>query len=487
MHEAGDRRQATARELLALALPLILSNSFWTLQVTVDRVFLSHMSAEAVGAAMPTLLLIWTPLILLQNTANYATTFVAQYTGAGRPERVGPVVWQALYFAVVMGVVFMFAQPLSGPLVALAGHAPEVQVLEAAYFGPLCFSALPVLIVAAASSFFAGRGDSWTVLLINGTGLAVNAVLAYAWIFGHFGLPAWGMAGAGWATVGGSAASALLALVLMLRPRYQAQYRTWTGRAFDGALLWRLLRFGIPNGLQWTLDILAFSVFLILVGRLGPGELAATSVALTLNNVAFFPAMGLAQGVSILVGQRLGQDRPDLAERTTWIGFRIACVYMTAMALLYFFTPDLFLYLFEGDTRTPAGAALRPLVTVLLRFVAMYSLFDGMNLVFSFALRGAGDTRFVSVVCLVLSWPLMVVPTWAAWHYGWGLYWAWTFASIYIICLALIFWWRFRTGVWKTMRVIELSALALERDVRGSVSAGGSHKAPAAVPSAVAD
>jgi len=94
-------------------------------------------------------------------------------------------------------------------------------------------------------------------------------------------------------------------------------------------------------------------------------------------------------------------------------------------------------------------------VPVLLRFVAVYSLFDSMSLVFSFALRGAGDTRFVTIMALVLAWPLMVLPTWATWYYGWGLYWAWAFASAYIIALGITFLLRFRTGKWKSMRVIE--------------------------------
>jgi MATE family multidrug resistance protein len=78
---------------LRLALPLILSNSFWTLQVVIDRALLSHFSSNAMAAAMPAAMLYWTPFLLVQNIANYATTFVAQYTGAGRPERVGPAVW----------------------------------------------------------------------------------------------------------------------------------------------------------------------------------------------------------------------------------------------------------------------------------------------------------------------------------------------------------------------------------------------------------
>src|SRR5207249_8126175 len=87
--------------------------------------------------------------------------------------------------------------------------------------------------------------------------------------------------------------------------------------------------------------------------------------------------------------------------------------------------------------------------------ISLYSLFDAINLVFSFALRGAGDTRFVSLFSLALSWPLMVVPTYLAWRFNWGLYWAWTFASAYIIALAVAFLLRFLGGKWKSMRVIE--------------------------------
>ena len=92
--------QGSAWELLRLAFPLILTNSFWALQMGIDRVFLSHSSSDAVAASMPAVLLFWTPLTLLQNTAAYATAFVAQYVGAGRPRRVGPTVWQAIYFSI---------------------------------------------------------------------------------------------------------------------------------------------------------------------------------------------------------------------------------------------------------------------------------------------------------------------------------------------------------------------------------------------------
>jgi multidrug resistance protein, MATE family len=449
------QREGGGRELLQLAVPFILSSSFLTLQLVIDRALLTHASSDAVAAAMPAALLYWTPMALLQNIANYATTFVAQYLGAGRPERVGPSVWQAFYFGVLAGLCFLVLVPLASSIMALGGHSPSVQDLEARYFSILCFAALPALVVASVNSFFAGRGASWTVLLVDAAGMSVNIVLAYGLILGHWGLPAWGIEGAGWATVAGSSTSAVLALVLFLRRRYRQEFATLAGWRFDPELFHRLMRFGFPNGLLWMLDCVAFAVFIFLVGRLGDVELAASNVAFSIYMVAILPVFGLSQAISVLVGQRLGQDRPEVAARTVWTGFRLAFGYALVIAALYVLAPEPFMHFFRShsDSKAPLVMALVP---TLLRFLAVYSAFDSMTIVFSFALRGAGDTRFVTVVALVLAWPLMVIPTWATWHYHWGgVFWAWSFASAYVVALGITFLLRFLSGKWKSMRVIE--------------------------------
>ncbi len=123
--------------------------------------------------------------------------------------------------------------------------------------------------------------------------------------------------------------------------------------------------------------------------------------------------------------------------------------------LVFVLLPETLAGLFHGSQDEAMWEQIRTRVPVLLRFVAVYSLFDTMNVVFSFALRGAGDTRFVTWAALMLSWPILILPTWAALSYGWGLYWAWTFASAYIVLLAFTFCFRFRQGRWRTMRVIE--------------------------------
>jgi MATE family multidrug resistance protein len=436
---------------------LILSNSLWTMQIVIDRIFLSRSSPEEVGAGMMGAVLFWLPISLLQNTANYATTFVAQYTGAGQLHRVGPSVWQALYFSLAAGLAMLILVPLAGPILALGGHTQGLERLETAYFQCLCFSALPMLISASVCSFFAGRGDSRTVLFINGTGLGVNAVWAYALIFGNWGFPVMGIAGAGWATVIGSSTSAVLALILMFLPRYQKQFATLAGWRFDPELFRRMMRYGIPNGLFAALDTLGFTIFLFLVGQLGELELAATSITFTLNLIAILPMVGIGQAVEVLVGQRLGENRPALAERSTWAGFGAAVVFNAGMALAYLAIPDLLVLPFRSESDLAKWDQIQVWIPSLLRFVALYCLFDSVNLIFSFALRGAGDTRFVTWVAVGLSASVLVLPTWVVMQLGYGLFAAWACASAYIISLAVVFLLRFRHGAWRSMRVIEMT------------------------------
>jgi MATE family, multidrug efflux pump len=312
-----------------------------------------------------------------------------------------------------------------------------------------------MLVMAAVNGFFSGRGQTWTVLAIEAAGTAVNVVLALVWIFGRAGFPELGIAGAGWATVTGSWTSALLALVLLLQPEYREQFDTLRGWRPERELFGRLMKYGGPAGAQVFLDVLVFHVFVQLVGRLGEAATGATTLTVRLNMVAFLPMLGLGQAVSILVGQRLGADRPELAERSSYTGLKWVFGYMSMVAAVYLLFPGMLVSIFEGD-RDPAGfAAVAAIVPTLLACVAIYSLTDSVNVTFSFALRGAGDTRFVSLLTFALAWPIMVIPTFVVVRSGGSIYAAWGFATAYIMAMAVCFYLRFRTGKWKTMRVIE--------------------------------
>lgn len=467
-HPAGG-----SRELLALAAPLILSQSFMTVQVFVDTVLLAWHDPREMSASFPAVMWFWLPFGLLQVTAGYTSTFVAQYSGAGRLNRVGPAVWQGIYFALVAGILMLALLPGAPWLVAVGGHTEALQALETQYLRYLSLAALPMLIMGAVNGFFSGRGRTWTVLCIEVVGTIVNVSLALVLIFGRAGFPEMGIAGAGLATAVGSWASALLAVALLFHPSHRQEFATASGWKFEPKLFGRLLKFGGPAGGQVFLDVLVFNLFVQLVGRLSEAAMGATTLTVRLNMIAFLPMMGLGQAICILVGQRLGGDRPDLAERSAYTGLKWVFGYMSTVAAIYLLFPHALVSVFEGGRDPESFAAVAAIVPGLLVCVAAYSLADAVNVTFAFALRGAGDTRFVTLATFCLAWPIMVLPTYLVVRAGGSVNWTWWFATAHIFAMAIVFFFRFRSGKWKSMRVIE-SAVAPDQGLEpeGEASCG---------------
>ena len=452
--------------MLSVAYPLILGHMSFTAQTFMDRLFLTWYSPEAVAGAVTGLFTVWALIGLCIGTAEYLTTFIAQYFGAGRPERIGPVLWQGIYFSLLAGVVIAALAPLAGPVFALAGHAPAVQANEAAFAAILMTGALPIVLMATLSTFFAGRGSTRAVLLVNIVSTLVNIVLDYLWIFGKAGFPRAGVSGAAWSTVVAQAVGASLFLVLALRAPFRKSYCMLKGWRFDRRLFARLLRFGLPSGLQYSLEILAFALFMVLVGRISTNALAASGIAFNLNMLVFLPMLGLSIGVSSLVGRYLGAERPDLAERATWSAFWMSAAYMSACGLLYLFGGRFLLAPYAAGADPVSFAGVEPIAAVLLRFVALYSIFDMMNLIFAAGLKGAGDTLYPLGLTVVLSLTAMLGPGYVACVLlGGGVYVAWTAASAYVILLGLLMLRRFRQGRWRTLRVIEAPPPGLETEM----------------------
>jgi MATE family multidrug resistance protein len=444
------------REVLVLAGPLVLSTGTSTVQQFVNRVFLSWYSPEALAASLPAGALSFTVLCFFIGTASYANTFVAQYHGARQPERIAGAVWQAIRLSVAAAFIVMPFALAAKPVFDLAGHPLAVRQLECDYFRILILGGGFTVLSAAVSAFFTGIGQTRTVMWVSVSSTVLNALLDYGLIFGHWGLPRLGIVGAAYATVIAQGLGSVAFLALFLFGAQSREYNVWRTRGFDRPLFVRLLRFGAPSGLHFMLDVLAWSLFILLIGRLGITALGATNLAFQVNSIVFVPMIGFAIATSTLVGQRLGQDRPDLAARTTWSAFHITFTYMTTLAAFYLLAPSLFLLPFGAKADPAQFALLRDTTIIMLRFVAVYSVFDSANLIFSAALKGAGDTLFVMLMSSSLSMSLMVVPTWFICRDGKGSIWAaWTALTVFIVVLAFFFLGRFLKGKWRTMRVTE--------------------------------
>ena len=458
LHFFSARWQGTGgyHAILIVAIPLIISTGAWSVQHFVDRMFLTWYSPDTIAAAMPAGIVNFTIMSLFIGTAQYVNTFVAQYYGAGRYNRIGPSLWQGIYIAVIGGIVHLSLIPFAGHFFTFVGHEEAIIQHETVYFSTLCLGAFPAIASSAMSGFFSGRSETRPIMYVNVLATGVNIILDYCMIFGNFGFPEMGIRGAGLATVASACFSFLAYMVLITRKVYAGKYHTLKGWRIEYGLFRRLLRYGLPNGVQFFLDVAGFTIFLLLIGRLGTDSLAATNIAFNINTIAFMPMIGLGLAVNVLVGQNLGKNDPAMAERSVYSGFHLTFIYMAAIAALFVFMPGLFLAPFASHADPERFAAIRYTTVILLRFVALYSLFDSLTIIFAAALKGAGDTRFVMYSIILISTFVMVIPSYFAFEiFHASIYVGWTIVTLYVSILGLLFFFRFLGGKWKSMRVIE--------------------------------
>jgi len=444
------------REITSVSLPLVLSMAATTVMEFTDRVFLANYSIEAIAAAMPAGIAAFLLLTFFTGVASYLNVFIAQYTGAGSFLSIGPCVWQGIYFSAIATFILMGLSFLADPIFQLAGHPETVQQLESAYFRILCIGGGINVLGNGLACFFTGRGKTRPVMLISMVGMAFNIPLDYALINGIWVFSEMGIRGAGLATVCSWALIALLYVGLIFNYNNEHIFGIFSRRSFNRELFWRILKKGIPAALQFTMDVLAFTFFIFLIGRLGKVELAISNIAFSIQSIAFMPAIGFSMGLSTLVGQSLGRYDVDASLQYTKQTIIILLTYTLLLGLLFLCVPHWMLNLFLFSDK--GGASYQDLLdmgVVVLRIMALFISFDAMYFTFVGVLKGAGDTRFImwsigSATMLVMVLPMTIIVEFA----GGGLTACWLNLTLYVISLFSVTLWRFWQGKWKTIRVI---------------------------------
>ncbi len=439
-----------------------------------DQMFLLWHSNTAMAAALPAGFVQFTILCFPFGVVTYVSVFVAQYDGAGCTRRIGLVLWQGIWISLATCPLVLATIPAARWAFDLLGHAPEVAEAEALYYQALAFGAGGTLLSTVLSAFFIGLGRTGIVMVVDGIACLLNIILDYAWIFGRWGLPAWGIEGAAWATVVAQWSAVVLYWLVLRRASYRRTYQLATGCRFDAAVMARLLRYASPSGLQFLLETAGFSLLLLVVGQLGEHSLVASNLALNISCLVWLPIGGLGTAVSTIVGQQLGRGQPGLAARATWTAFSMALAYTGVLAALYILTPDVFLLAHAHNISPERFLDLRSTTVLLLQFVAVYSLFDAMNIVFAGAIKGAGDTRFAMFMAVLLS-PMPAAASWLGIAcFGKGLIWCWSAMTLGACVLGIAFLTRFTQGRWRSMRVIEpdlLQAMPWKPDRRSLAAA----------------
>ena len=445
------------REVLAISLPLVASMGSITLMQFTDRLFLANYSIDAITAALPAGIVSFTFISFFMGVANYTNAFVAQYTGAKAHGRIGAALWQGIYFSLFATVFLASLIFISKPFFTLIGHSPHIRILEMTYFNILTLGAGLVVLGSAMSCFYTGRGLTWTVMLVHMAGALVNIPLDYCLINGIGPFPELGISGAAISTICASGVIVLLFSLLIFSPSNRRRFGTWKHRGFDKELFFRLMQFGMPSGIQFFLEVFGFTFFIQMLGRIGDLELAVSNIVLSIEPLAFLPMVGFHIGNATLVGQAIGRGRPQDGTYSTTSVLHLTLAYMVVIAGFFVFLPEPLLGLFTAAHYSPEQyQQIMDLGVILMRFVALFCFFDALNLVFSGAIKGAGDTRFIMWTIAALSFGVMIIPIYVAvevMHAG--IYTAWTLVTIYVSTLGLAFMLRYRQGKWKKMRVIE--------------------------------
>ena len=449
-------RPAGGFEVLKMALPLVMSTLSYTIMHFCDRMFLSWHSTTALAAVLPAGVLGWTLFSMPMGIAGYANTFVAQYFGSGQFQMIGRVVWQAFRLSVWSIPFFILVGIYSETLFIGFGHSETLVAQETIYFQIIALGAGAVVIDSALSSYYTGRGRTGIVMVINVVAAVINIAIDPVLIFGTAYSPALGIEGAAWATTIALWFKVVVFATMIVFSSEATENGVFSDRVIDMKLTRRLLKYGTPNGFQFFMEGGAITVFVLLVARIGEIPAAATTVAFSINMVAFVPIVGMGIAVSTIVGQKIGKRNPALAARAVWTGLTIALAYNSLFAICYIFFPNWFL---AGYTM--AGEQIREiesLARLLLIFVAAYCLFDAVQLIFVSALKGAGDTMYVLVVTLVSGILFVIGGYFSALQFtdenSQLLCW-WYALTAWIVALAIAYGLRFLQGKWRSMSVIE--------------------------------
>jgi MATE family multidrug resistance protein len=441
------------REMLAIALPMVVSQACETVLIFSDRLFLSRLGSVPMSAAMAGGLTSFMLMTFFIGLTGYATALVAQYLGAGKKGHCGLVLSQAVLLALLATPLILAARPLAHGLFAVMDIPAQQLVQQKLYFDILLYGAILVLLRNCLSSFFSGIGQTRVVMFSALTAMLVNVGANYVLIFGHLGFPALGIRGAAYGTLFGSLCGLLVLLAAYLAPTNRREFGVAWPR-YDGEVMGKLLRFGYPAGVELFLNLLAFTSMILLFHSHGLATATAVTIVFNWDMVSFVPLLGIQIGVVSLVGRYMGAGRPEIAERVTRSGLKMGWSYSSVILVLFVGFPEQLVAVFRPDGPDLIFAEAAPLAAGMLRLAGLYVLADAMMVVFSGALRGAGDTFWTMCISVGLHWLLLPVLFITLKILQLSPQTAWLALVILFLSFSGVFYLRYRSGKWKTLAVV---------------------------------
>jgi MATE family multidrug resistance protein len=451
---SGYEKPGGIKDLMLLALPMVVSSACDGVMTFTDRLFLSRVGPEQMNAALGGGVTMQTLTFFIMGLTGYATALVAQYYGAGQKAKASKASFQAILITMAAWPVILLIKPLAVSFFHLA-NIPELQIVhQTEYFNILAWGSLFSMMRYTLGCYFTGIGKTRIVMIATLVAMLMNVVLDYVLIFGHFGFPVLGIRGAAIATVSGS----LCALVFLIFPYFnrinRLEFSVMKSFRYDKALMRKFLYYGMPAGLEMFLNFLSF--FLITIIFQSEGDIAATASTIMFNwdLVSFIPLVGIEVAVTSLVGRYMGAEKPDVAYRSAISGVKTGIFYSAVILLLFVFIPELLVNVFHPGVQNQVFDSAVPIAVKMIRIAALYVLADSMMVSFVGALRGAGDTHFVMYASVSANWIFLLVVYVSCKVFHTSVEISWLLMVLFYLVYCIILASRFLGGKWKKISVV---------------------------------
>ncbi|HRJ42487.1 MAG TPA: MATE family efflux transporter, partial [Caldilineaceae bacterium] len=438
------------RAILTLALPAVVENLLQTVVFFSDTVMIGWIrnpaALAAVGLAGTLFYLLMT---LFGSLAVSATALVARAWGAGDRPRAQTVAAQSLILCGALSVVgTLLLIPIAPDYLRLMGGDAEVVALGTQYIRIVLWSSVFNFPMMVANGAMRGAGDTrtpmWNTLAMN----CWNIVVSYVLIFGAFGFPEMGLAGAAIGTTSARAVGGILAVGALLGKRTPLLIPWRAFLRWDGRVVRRVLQLAIPTAIEGSIAQSGFILFTRMVASLGTATLAAHQIALRVESLSYMPAWGLAAAATTIVGQALGAGRMERAEETIRRTILFSLIFNGLLGLSFVLFSRSIVSIFGSTPEVLSLAALAVAIS------AAELLGIGVEMILAGGMRGAGDTRTPMYVTIagVLLFRLPVVYLLAI-TLGWGLAGVWWGTAIDWTGRTILLWFLFRRGHWKTLKL----------------------------------
>jgi MATE family multidrug resistance protein len=430
---------------MALAWPIATAMGGETVMGLVDTKLVGGLGPAALGGVGVAMTIAFLGYMTVFGLMRGVKVCASHAVGDRRPYLAVRYAQAGIVLGLAAGTFFWACTRDAAPLLRWIGVDAALVPYARVFLSTYTFGAPASSVLSALTHHRQATGDARTPMFVSLAGNAVNALLGWSLIYGHAGLPALGVQGGAMATATTEWLEAIVLVVLFARDvsRSNAYRRAQRELPLSSAVR-EVASIGVPTGVQFGSEMLAFAVFTAVLATLGAQQVAAHQIALAINRISFLPGAAVSEAASVLVGQALGRRSLSEADRTTASALAVAVAFMAACGLAFAVAGGAIAHAFTDDE------AVARVARTLLGIAAAFQVLDAISVILRGALRGAKDVRVPAIIGIAVIWTC--VPTAAIFLgrlAGWGSVGGWVGFLAETTLGATLFAWRWQRGAWR--------------------------------------